>query len=391
MTAAALGLLLAVGCTGMPMALTGRPAFTKRPYVQNLTSTSVTIKWETRKKADSRVLYREAGEGDWRSAGDRGTRALHEVKIEGLTPGREYDYRAAPRMERGEHPASHVARFRTPAEEPKELRFVVYGDTRSQPKEHAGVVDAILAREGGEIDFVVHTGDLTGNGSSYGRWDREFFGPAQELLSGVPVYPVLGNHEHNSDNYFDLFALPGNERFYSVEFGPAHILFLDSNWPMKPGSEQYLWLARELAGSTAPWKFAVCHHAPFTSGPHGKARRDGTPKEAPIRELQEYVVPLLAQHGVAMVFAGHDHLYERSEKGGITYITTGGGGGPLHDPERSGKQNPYSEMVKSGKYHYCVVEVDREKVRVSAVAVDGSVIDEVEIAVKAGVGTGRSL
>ena len=118
------------------------------------------------------------------------------------------------------------------------------------------------------------------------------------------------------------------------------MLFLDSNWPMKRGSAQYAWLEGELAGSTAPWKFVVCHHPPFTSGPHGKEGRDGTPKEAPIRELREYVIPLLEKHGVTMVFTGHDHLYERSEKGGITYITTGGGGGPLRGTEGGENQNP---------------------------------------------------
>ena len=365
--------------------------FTKGPYIQNLGPRSVTIKWETKARPDSGVRYKATGEETWKQAGNGPARILHEAELVDLTPGTEYAYVTDFRSDQWGYAESGTARFRTPVEHPKELRFVAYGDTRSQPGEHAGVIDAILGREDGKIDFVVHTGDLVNDGRVYSQWGSEFFGPTKELMRCVPLYPVLGNHEHNSEYYFDLFALPGNERFYSRDFGPALISFLDSNWPMTPDSEQYKWLEAELAACKAPWKFVVCHHPPFTSGPHGALDEEGRPKESQIRNLQDHIVPLLEKYGVTMVLAGHDHLYERSERGGISYITTGGGGGPLYEAEQGGKQNPHSKVIENTKHHYCVIKVDAERLRISAIGVDGSLIDEVEITAGAMAGAGRGM
>ena len=81
-----------------------------------------------------------------------------------------------------------------------------------------------------------------------------------------------------------------------------------------------------------------------------------------------------------MVFSGHDHLYERSEKNEVRYIISGGGGAPLYgvNADTKGKQNPFSKVVES-KYHYCLIDVDAQRVHVSVFDLDGALIDEITV------------
>lgn len=64
------------------------------------------------------------------------------------------------------------------------------------------------------------------------------------------------------------------------------------------------------------------------------------------------------------VFAGHEHLYQRKQAGGIVHITTGGGGAPLYADEKDG-----------GFHHYVLVNVDGEKVSGEVVDIGGKVRD----------------
>ena len=92
--------------------------------------------------------------------------------------------------------------------------------------------------------------------------------------------------------------------------------------------------------------------------------------------LRRYILPLLEKHGVNLVFVGHDHLYERSQKGEMYFVTAGGGGAPLYGATDDPAQNPYSKLVVS-KYGYCVVEADKNSLKVTAYDVDNQIIDRI--------------
>jgi len=352
---------------------------TKAPYIQNLTPTSVVIKWETAAPRNSEVLYRKPGEKRWQAARGNGQAVLHETLLPGLKPGTRYEYCVPDGAMKPGEGGGPVVRFRTPLKNPRRVRFVVYGDTRTLPDRHRAVINAILKRGGEELDFVVHTGDLIADGRRRERWGPEFFEPAAPLMNHVPFYPVLGNHERNTKLYFDLFALPGNERYYSLRRGPAHVIFLDSNWPMEPGSEQYKWLVADLEQAKAPWRFVVCHHPPYTSGPHGRLDKTGRPAEKPIRDLRRHLEPLFERYGVAAVFAGHDHIYERSVKNGVQYVVTGGGGAPLYDAPPDKTRNPFSKVLKTHVNHFCVLDVTADRMKMSVYGTDGALVDGVDL------------
>jgi hypothetical protein len=58
------------------------------------------------------------------------------------------------------------------------------------------------------------------------------------------------------------------------------------------------------------WLIAYCHHPPYTRGSHNSDNdRDS---EGRMRTIRETVVPLLEEHGLDLMMAGHSHAYERS-------------------------------------------------------------------------------
>ena len=107
---------------------------------------------------------------------------------------------------------------------------------------------------------------------------------------------------------------------YSFDYGNAHILFLDANPHLfndnLPGGNAFntpppafvsyptvlgQWVIRDLDSSSQPWKIVVYHQPAFTSG-------DATIVNNQMRAIAK----LLEDHGVNIVFNGHDHNYQRS-------------------------------------------------------------------------------
>jgi len=107
---------------------------------------------------------------------------------------------------------------------------------------------------------------------------------------------------------------------YSFDYGGAHILVLDANPHLfndnLPNSTAFnappptfvpyptalgQWVINDLDSSAQLWKIVVYHQAAFTSG-------DATIANGQMRAVAQ----LLEDHGVNIVFAGHEHNYQRS-------------------------------------------------------------------------------
>jgi 3',5'-cyclic AMP phosphodiesterase CpdA len=102
------------------------------------------------------------------------------------------------------------------------------------------------------------------------------------------------------------------ERFYTFSKGDVRLFALDSNYMDQP---QLKWLDGELSRSDARWKVAFFHHPLYSSG-----GRHGS--EDDLRALLE---SRFIEHGVDVVFAGHEHFYERIRpQNGVYYFTVGG-------------------------------------------------------------------
>ncbi len=240
--------------------------------------------------------------------------------------------------------------------------LVVYGDARTGHDIHRKIVGHILTFR---PQAVFSTGDQVNDGRIQGEWAvfNEIISP---ILETSRFYPLLGNHERNAELYFKNFRLPGNERWYAVRQGPIQFYLLDSNGLIGPGSNQHAWLEKELRGVPKDVKFvaALFHHPVISSGPY--------PDE---KNLARRLLPLLEKYGVDIVFVGHEHVYERSFKDGVTHVTTGGGGAPLHLKLR---HNPYGQVFAS-VHHFCVLRVAGRTLEVRAYDTDMALVDEFRI------------
>jgi hypothetical protein len=245
---------------------------------------------------------------------------------------------------------------RTPAQD-SSLTFMVLGDTRSGHAAHQSVVDKML--ELGPPPFYLHTGDFVDYGSDRSQWDT-FLDIEHDLMAVSTLYPAMGNHERNHQNYFDVLNPPGP--WYSFDRGDAHFISLqvDGYGDYAPGQPQYEWLVSDLASTSKPWKFVFFHIPPYSSGGHGSDLN-----------VRQTLCPLFEQYGVTIVFTGHDHSYERSVANGVTYIVTGGGGAPLYPEAHDNPASVYFTSV----HHFVRITLSGDTLYGVAIKPDGTEFD----------------
>lgn len=332
--------------------------FVVGPYLQYATRTSVVVMAETDAPTTCVVEYGTAAPPD-RSAAAAEPATLHELRIDGLAPRTKYFYRVTGTAADGRRVVSPLLTFTTAVEPADAFGFAVIGDTQKNPAMTGRLAKFMWDRR---PHFVLHLGDVVDNGPDPGEWTDELFGPCRELFARVPVYPCIGNHERNHANYYKYFSLPKPEYYYSFRYGNAEFFSLDTNKPVGPGTEQYRWLDAALAKSAATWKVCFHHHPCYTSDSDDYGNTwTGTSRLGDTNARQ--LVTLYEKHKVDLALNGHIHVYERTwpvrggdvdPKAGVTYVTSGGGGGRLEDVQ------PTPAFFKNqGRvdYHYCYVTV----------------------------------
>jgi hypothetical protein len=330
---------------------------TRGPYLQSVTTSTVIVVWETDLPGQGEVVY-GGTEAYGSSAADPAVGTRHAVTLTGLAPYTFYHYRVGS----GGVPLSEDATFRTAAgPDQTEFAFAAFGDTRMQHPFHRMVVERIVAAE---PDFALHTGDLVTYGHEADEW-KTFLEIERALMARVPLFPALGNHEGNDPQYFDLFYLPGNERWYAFDYGNARFVCLqvDGFADFGPGSEQHGWLEQTLAANAQPWLFVYFHIPPYSSV--WDELEDDVRRALP---------PLFERYGVDMVFNGHKHNYERNEVNGITYVVTAGGGAPLYAMQE--REPTQAAFVMA--HHFVLLEVDDRHLKATVISSEGEVLDEFE-------------
>jgi hypothetical protein len=256
------------------------------------------------------------------------------------------------------------------------FRFVAYGDTRfHDPKDAEAAnppVRVALVQAIADVNpaFVCFTGDIVLNGNDVNDWKVWDTETSIWRDKNIPIYPSLGNHDLHGDekialgNYFQRFPDLKNSRYYSVRAANTLMLVLDSSLDESAGP-QGQWLATKL-DSIPPdvdFVFLMFHHPPYTSSSDEKKFGGGhsaRPHEQALGKLLEERQPHTRARFV--VFSGHVHNYERHEHGGVTYFVSGGGAAHAYPIERA-PDDPFQS--KEVNYHYLLVEVDQQQLKVT--------------------------
>jgi 3',5'-cyclic AMP phosphodiesterase CpdA len=252
------------------------------------------------------------------------------------------------------------------------FRFAAYGDTRDGHDVHRKIVEDVLSFHPA---LVLQTGDLVHHGNAADEW-QTFDDITGAMRRQVPYYPARGNHDVAREGYYEQRVtqpvLSGNKLYYSFEKGNLHFVAIDTQQPVGPESEQGRWLAADLARARAAGRFIIpfFHKAIFSIGPHAV--------EADVLALKPILHPLFRRYGARLVFEGHDHIYYRTVRDGITYVVTGGGGAPLYDGQHPELGLPQDVFEKVN--HFCMVDVYADRVEVTAYRSDLSKLDRFEVA-----------
>jgi predicted phosphodiesterase len=201
----------------------------------------------------------------------------------------------------------------SPPRENDSVRFAILGDTGTGDRRQYEVgAQMTKALQIFPFEFVIMLGDNIYGSERPQDFVKKFEKPYEGVLSQkIPFYASLGNHDDPTQRYYKPFNMNG-ERFYTFKKGDARFFALDSNYMDQP---QLKWLEEQLSRSNDRWKIAYFHHPLYSSG-----ERHGS--EVDLRTRLE---PLFVKYSLDIVFAGHEHFYERIvPQKGIYYFTQGG-------------------------------------------------------------------
>lgn len=343
-------------------------SFRKGPYlIYAGDNTRMDVVWQLDNTENSTIQWGSTDQYLLGSAttSEYGPNHMHRYSITNLTPATKYFYRVIVGI------GESVGTFLSASDsEAKDLKFFAFGDTRDGTEIHDsidGLVKAAYLSDPAFQTFILSPGDIVSEGDLDWMWDRQLFDPKfmniREVFANLSYLPVMGNHEGSGTLFQQYYPMPFvAQRYWSFDYGPAHIVMLDQYSPYKEGTDQYNWLKTDLSISNKTWKFILLHEPGWSASDNNMT-------------VQRDILPLVEQYGVSIIFGGHNHYYARSDVDGVTHLTVGGGGAPLYAP------NPNAlNVVTTNRVHSFIEIVIHGNVLTGiAYDLDGKIIDQFSI------------
>lgn len=245
--------------------------------------------------------------------------------------------------------------------------MVGYGDMRfTDPSVKIGTNPRVrkwlaqrVAEENPEV--LLLTGDMPYVGASNADWqvfrDETALWRKNEILQ----LPTIGNHEVKGGNqkgianYLQNFPGIKDHRYYSVLMGSVEVISLDMTSPSGGTSAQATWFAAQLDHLPRQVEILfVLYHTPWVVDEQSKLFTNLPSKEAlTLCHLLE--IHLYKMHAKVIVFNGHLHNYERFERNGVEYVTSGGGGAEPYPLLFRGSEDLYRDTAFP-VYHYLTLD-----------------------------------
>jgi calcineurin-like phosphoesterase family protein len=242
------------------------------------------------------------------------------------------------------------------------VRFLVMGDTGTGTDKQQQLAQLMLRyRQTFPFEFVLMLGDNMYGGEKAVDYKQKFENVYRPLIDQkVKFYAALGNHDDSNQRFYEFFNMDGQE-YYRFTKGNVAFYSLNSNYMDK---KQLDWFTGKLATDTSTWKIAFFHHPPYSSGgAHGSDTK-----------LREIVEPIFIKHGVNVVFAGHEHFYERIKpQNGVAYFISGSGG-----KLRKGDVNRNSPLMAKAyddDMSFMLIEIDDKEMYFQVVSRTGETVD----------------
>ena len=242
------------------------------------------------------------------------------------------------------------------------VRFMVVGDTGTGTRQQNELAQLMFRyRQVFPFEFALMMGDNLYSGESAMDYKTKFEDVYKPLLDQqVKFYATLGNHDESNQRFYEHFNMNGEE-YHRFEKGNVAFYCLNSNYMDK---KQLQWLEDKLKADTAQWKVAFFHHPPYSSGgKHGSET-----------SLREVVEPIFLKYGVNVVFAGHEHFYERIKpQKGIYYFISGAGGKLRKGDVR--KNSPLTAKAYDDDMSFMLIEVTKDAMHFQVISRTGETVD----------------
>ncbi|MBS1719585.1 MAG: metallophosphoesterase [Armatimonadetes bacterium] len=211
-------------------------------------------------------------------------------------------------------------------------------------------------------------------------------------------FPVI-----SPDDFYS--GAPRRGLYYSWKWGDATFIVLDpfvatttktrsdeDGWNWTLGETQFRWFEKVLKTSNSKYKFIFIHHL---VGGFGREARGGVEASDKFewgnkvdfsKQRSGWAEPiheLMVKYGVTALFHGHDHLYVRQERDGITYLEV-----PQPSASRGNTNSAEGYGYKSGKLlgssGHIRVTVGPERAKLEyvkslPVSANGSIADSFEL------------
>jgi hypothetical protein len=393
------------------------------------TKTSVILSIQSQSNATVDIAYQAAGGRTAQVKLDLAAGKPSELPLSNLKPDSDYTYTVTAGTEKVN------GRFHTARETNQTFTFDIQADSHLDGNSGLDVYQRTLQNiVKDKPDFLVDLGDtfMVDKYPNYQDSLKQY--QAQRYWFSIPgtqmpVFLCLGNHDgevgwrarggssttewsqQQRQTYFPVIrpdsfysGAPKRGLYYSWTWGDAQFTVLDpfvatiqktrndeDGWNWTLGAEQFKWFESTLKSSKAKYKFVFIHHL---VGGFGKEARGGTEaidrfewgdtKGFPEHRTgwAEPIHSLMVKYGVTALFHGHDHLYVRQERDGITYLEVPQPSHSRGDSTSSAKEYGYTTGTLLGSSGHIRVTVSPETIKIEYVKSlaserNGDVVDQV--------------
>lgn len=293
------------------------------PYLQVGTSSSMILRWRTRRPSSSVVRYGAAPDQLKDKVEIKEKSIEHEVLIKGLKSRTQYFYSIGDGEEvLAGGDADHFFFTSPQSGSNGPVHAWIIGDSGTANANAKAVYNAYMKAKGDRYtDLWLMLGDNAYNSGTDKEYQRAVFDLYDNLLPQTPLWSTRGNHERSAEVYYGIFNMPsdaqaggvksGTEAYYSFDYGNIHFICLDSyDTDRSASGDMFKWLKADLEATAQTFIVAYWHHPPYTKGSHDSDRDNDSGGR--MRDMRETFLPLLEKGGVDLLFAGHSHCYERS-------------------------------------------------------------------------------
>ncbi|MEL7124540.1 MAG: metallophosphoesterase family protein [Bacteroidota bacterium] len=283
----------------------------RKPYLQSAIADSITILWRTNVGTTSEVAYKlkEAKKWNYKKGVTRSTNTgsiENEVTLTGLEPNSNYEYQVF--TDESQLLKEEILYFPSPvSKQDSTFSFFAVGDI-GEAIEDEGTPDQLgraLINFVDSLRFGLLLGDIVYPDGRSEIYDTNLFQHFEKVFPYVPVFTILGNHdwgEEPDENYVKEWKLPGNEHYYSFDYGNIHFIGLDTKQgELYEYDKQVAWLRDDLSNISKDmeWTIVFLHH-------NGKSCTYKNDYEGVVS-----LYPIFEEFDVDLVLNGHAHTYER--------------------------------------------------------------------------------